>query len=169
MVSQQFNKHIFLTKFLNAHNHNTCIHLPSKQTGCSAQKMAFSITYQDRQTQILATHPSGKYNYKHNLGTVQLLQPKTKQSPIVQLGENGFPAPKCPNLIFESKQNQYNIRYTITIVVFINKIMCIQHSSEYNLLVIGYSGIPYHVMNNQSCKCMCNFVLFLFITEYEVF
>ena len=40
-----FDKHLYLTSCLNAHNHNTCIHLP--QTGC----MALFIISQDRQTQ----------------------------------------------------------------------------------------------------------------------
>ena len=47
-----FNKHLYLTSCLNAHNHNTCIHLP--QTGCTARKMALFIISQDRQTQVLA-------------------------------------------------------------------------------------------------------------------
>ena len=45
-----FDKHLYLTSCLNAHNHNTCIHLP--QTGCTARKMALFIISQDRQTQV---------------------------------------------------------------------------------------------------------------------
>ena len=47
-----FDKHLYLTSCLNAHNHNTCISLP--QTGCTAQKRALFIISQDRQTQVLA-------------------------------------------------------------------------------------------------------------------
>ena len=47
-----FDKHLYLTSCLNAHNHNTCIRLP--QTGCTARKLALFIISQDRQTQILA-------------------------------------------------------------------------------------------------------------------
>ena len=48
-----FDKHLYLTSCLNAHNHNSCIQLP--QTGCTARKMAlFLIISQDRQTQVLA-------------------------------------------------------------------------------------------------------------------
>ena len=47
-----FDKHLYLTSCLNAHNHNTCIHLA--QTGCSARKLAIFIISQDRQTQVLA-------------------------------------------------------------------------------------------------------------------
>ena len=49
-----FDKHLYLTSCLNAHNHNTCIRLP--QTGCTARKMALFIISQDRQTQVLATN-----------------------------------------------------------------------------------------------------------------
>ena len=44
-----FDKHLYLTSCLNAHNHNTCIRLP--QTGCTARKMALFISSQGRQTQ----------------------------------------------------------------------------------------------------------------------
>ena len=40
-VSQQFDKHLYLTIRLNAYNHNTCIHLP--QTGFTSQKMPFLL------------------------------------------------------------------------------------------------------------------------------
>ena len=36
-----FEKHLYLTSCLNAHNHNTCIPLP--QTCCTARKMALFI------------------------------------------------------------------------------------------------------------------------------
>ena len=36
-----FDKHLYLTSCLNAHNHNTCIRLP--QTGCTARKWHFSL------------------------------------------------------------------------------------------------------------------------------
>ena len=36
----------YLTSCLNAHNHNTCIHLP--QTGSTARKMAVFVIRQDR-------------------------------------------------------------------------------------------------------------------------
>ena len=47
-----FDKHLYLTSFLNAHNHNTCIRLA--QTGCTARKLALFIISQDCQTQVLA-------------------------------------------------------------------------------------------------------------------
>ena len=47
-----FDKHLYLTSCLNAHNHNTCIRLA--QTGCTAGKLALFIISQDRQTQVLA-------------------------------------------------------------------------------------------------------------------
>ena len=48
-----FDKHLYLTSCLNAHNHNsTCIRLV--QTGCTARKLALLIISQDRQTQVLA-------------------------------------------------------------------------------------------------------------------
>ena len=49
-----FDKHLYLTSCLNAHNHITCIRLP--QTGCTARKMALCIISQDRQTQLLAVN-----------------------------------------------------------------------------------------------------------------
>ena len=49
-----FDKHLYLKSCLNAHNHNTRIRLP--QTGCTARKMAFFITSQDCQTQVLAAN-----------------------------------------------------------------------------------------------------------------
>ena len=49
-----FDKHLYLTSCLNAHNHNTCIRLPPK--GCYARKMALFIISQDRQTQVLAAN-----------------------------------------------------------------------------------------------------------------
>ena len=49
-----FDKHLYLTSCLNAHNHNTCVRLP--QTGCTARKMALFIISQDRQTQVLAAN-----------------------------------------------------------------------------------------------------------------
>ena len=49
-----FDKHLYLTSCLNAHNHNICIRLP--QTGCTAQKLALFIISQDRQTQVLAAN-----------------------------------------------------------------------------------------------------------------
>ena len=47
-----FDKHLYLTSYLNAHSHNTCIRLP--QSGCTARKMTLSIISQDHQTQVLA-------------------------------------------------------------------------------------------------------------------
>ena len=47
-----FDKHLYLTNCLNAHNHNTCIRLI--QTGCTVRKMALFIISQDRLTQVLA-------------------------------------------------------------------------------------------------------------------
>ena len=51
-VRCDFDKHLYLTSRLNAHNYNTCIRLP--QTGCTARKMALFIISQDRQTQVQA-------------------------------------------------------------------------------------------------------------------
>ena len=48
-----FDKHLYLTSCLNAHNHNTCIRLA--QTGYTARKLALFIISQGRQTQVLAT------------------------------------------------------------------------------------------------------------------
>ena len=47
-----FDKHLYLTSCLNAHNHSTCIRLA--QTGCTARKLKLFIISQDRQTQVLA-------------------------------------------------------------------------------------------------------------------
>ena len=47
-----FDKHLYLTSCLNAHNHNTCIRLA--QTGCTARKLALFIISQDRQTRVFA-------------------------------------------------------------------------------------------------------------------
>ena len=47
-----FDKHLYLTSCLNAHNHNTSIRLP--QTGCTARKVALFIISQNRQTQVQA-------------------------------------------------------------------------------------------------------------------
>ena len=79
-----FNKHLYLTSCLNAHNHNTCIRLP--QTCCTVRKMALFIISQDRQTQVLSANaiasacnnPSDNITETRYLGTVRLLQ----KSPI---------------------------------------------------------------------------------------
>ena len=47
-----FDKPLYLTSCLNAHNRNTCIRLA--QTGCTARKLTLFIISQDRQTQVLA-------------------------------------------------------------------------------------------------------------------
>ena len=47
-----FDKHLYLTSCLNAHNHKTRIRLA--QTGCTARKLAIFIISQDRKTQVLA-------------------------------------------------------------------------------------------------------------------
>ena len=47
-----FDKHLYLTSCLNAHNHNTCIRLA--QTGGTARKLALFIISQDHQTQVVA-------------------------------------------------------------------------------------------------------------------
>ena len=47
-----FDKYLYLTSCLNAHNHYTCIRLA--QTGGIARKLALFIISQDRQTQVLA-------------------------------------------------------------------------------------------------------------------
>ncbi|KAK2168342.1 hypothetical protein NP493_1234g00001 [Ridgeia piscesae] len=35
VVSQQFDKHLYLTSCLNARRHNTCIHLPPNRVYCA--------------------------------------------------------------------------------------------------------------------------------------
>ena len=40
-VRCDFDKHLYLTSCLNAHNYNTCVRLP--QTGCTARKWHFSL------------------------------------------------------------------------------------------------------------------------------
>ena len=47
-----FDKHLYLTSCLNAHNHNTCIRLA--QTDCTARKLALFIISQNGETQVLA-------------------------------------------------------------------------------------------------------------------
>jgi len=47
-----FDKHLYLTSCLNAHNRNTCVRFP--QTGCITQVVALFIISQDRQTRVLA-------------------------------------------------------------------------------------------------------------------
>ena len=47
-----FDKHLYLTSCVNAHNYNTCIRLAP--TSCTARKLALFIISQDRQTQVLA-------------------------------------------------------------------------------------------------------------------
>ena len=47
-----FDMHLYLTSYLNSHNHNTCVRLPP--TGCTTRKMALFIISQDRQAQVLA-------------------------------------------------------------------------------------------------------------------
>ena len=53
-VSCGFDKHLYLTSCLNAHDHNRCIRLP--QTGCTARKIALFIISQGRQTPVLAAN-----------------------------------------------------------------------------------------------------------------
>ena len=98
-VRYSFDKHLHVKSCLNAHNHNSCIRL--SQTGCIVRKMALFIISQDRQTQVqvpMATtiiidpakcstasacnNPSDNITETRYLGTVRLLQTKTKQSPI---------------------------------------------------------------------------------------
>ena len=57
-----FDKHLYLTSCLNAHNHNTCICLA--QTGCTARKLALFIISQDRQTQVLAAIAIAIYDFR---------------------------------------------------------------------------------------------------------
>ena len=35
VVSQQFDKHLYLTSYINARNHNTCIHLAQNMVNCA--------------------------------------------------------------------------------------------------------------------------------------
>ena len=51
-----FDKHLYLTSCLNAHNHSTRISLP--QTGCIARKMALFIISEDHQTQVQNNKPA---------------------------------------------------------------------------------------------------------------
>ena len=52
-----YDKLLYLTSCINAHNYNTCIRLP--QTGCIARKIALFIISQDRQTQVQAGDAMG--------------------------------------------------------------------------------------------------------------
>ena len=66
-VRCDFDKHLYLTSYLNAHNHNTCIRLP--QTGCTPRKIALFIIIEDRQTQqVLASDamPMAGHGNHHN-------------------------------------------------------------------------------------------------------
>ena len=49
-----FDKHLYLTSCLNAHNLITTHIYRLAQTGCTARKLALFIISQDRQTQVLA-------------------------------------------------------------------------------------------------------------------
>ena len=63
-----FDKHLYLTSCLNAHNHNTCIRLP--QTHYTARKMAVFIISEDRQTQVQAgdmASPAGTCVWRSSL------------------------------------------------------------------------------------------------------
>ena len=35
VISKEFDKHLYLTSCLNAHNHNTCMHLPQNTLYCA--------------------------------------------------------------------------------------------------------------------------------------
>ena len=52
VVRRGFDKHLYLTSCLNAHNQNTWICLA--QIGCTARKLALFIISHDRQTHVLA-------------------------------------------------------------------------------------------------------------------
>ena len=59
-----FDKHLYLTNCLNAHNHTTCIRLP--QTVYTARKMALFIIIEDRQTKVLAGDAMGMATTTNN-------------------------------------------------------------------------------------------------------
>ena len=41
VVSQQFDKQLYLTSCLNAHNHNTSIHLPQNRFYCAKDSILY--------------------------------------------------------------------------------------------------------------------------------
>ena len=106
-----FVKHFYLTSCLNAHNHNTCTRLPQTgcaarkpalliiSQDCQTQVLAANamattiiIDYNSRfpwslspakwSTVFVCNNPSDNIAELRYLGTVRLLRPKTKQSPI---------------------------------------------------------------------------------------
>ena len=124
----------------------THVYICSK-TGCTARKMAFFITSQDRQTKVIArqppqlsikmydfrdhcstakcsavcNYPSNNVTVKHYLGTIILLQLKTNQSSIYQHGEYGLPT---PNLVFERETYMaYNLlKCRISVIILIGNV-----------------------------------------------
>ena len=50
MVSQQFDKYLYLSTCLNTHNHNTCTHLLQNRLYCKKDGILYSIC-QDLLTQ----------------------------------------------------------------------------------------------------------------------
>ena len=113
-----FDKHLYLTSCLNAHNHNICIRLA--QTGCTARKLALFIISQDRQTQVLAAiamattiiidlspapafacnNPSDNITEIRYFGTVRLLRPKQNKVLYVNMEYTDLLSPTAPSLVF---------------------------------------------------------------------
>ena len=50
VVSQQFDKHLYLTSCLNTHNHNTCIYLPQNRSYCVKDGMQKQVLAVDTMT-----------------------------------------------------------------------------------------------------------------------
>ena len=127
-LQMSYKLHIALTSCLNAHSHNTCIHLPVKRLYCAKNDI---LLYWSR-SPYTHTRTSRRYhgnhhnnqlkcmssviivagkcstasacnNYSHNitvkhyLGTVRILQPKTKQSHVhVNMKNMDFLPPSAP-------------------------------------------------------------------------
>ena len=49
LVSQQFDKHLYLTSYLNVHNHKTCIHLPQNRLYCAKDGISHYLSRLPRQ------------------------------------------------------------------------------------------------------------------------
>ena len=71
-----FDKHLYLTNCLNAHNHNTCIRLV--QTGCTVRKMALLIISQvlaavAMATTIIIDHYNGDHCHRQSVPLLLLV------------------------------------------------------------------------------------------------
>ena len=107
VVSQQFDMQSYQTSCLNAHNHNTCTHLPptrlycpkdgilhylSRSVNTSTSRQCHGNHHNNRllwsflpakcHTVSACNYPSEHVAIWGYLGRARLLQPKTKQGPI---------------------------------------------------------------------------------------